>query len=238
MRTLKIKNLTLFILCLFAINTTFAQFGKANKVDLPDSYEFEYIYKLKMTNKKDDVRLDYFLKKDANYFGFDASAMTKDKDNKMFMVMDNDLEVSGMFMEMMGKKIVQKSKLKVSDFVDEDDAGAQMEFKQIESKTILGYDCEGYVGEDEKSKVTIYITDDVPVSLSNIWGANPKTMPKNMNQSWMKKYAENGLMMHMEYEDKKKSKNNMTMECVGLEETDFVLNASEYGSMMGGLLGN
>ncbi len=236
MKNLRLKTTIALVLCCFLFQTASAQFGKSSKVELPDSYDFEYIYKLKMTNKKDDVRLDYFLKKDANYFGFDASAMTKDADNKMFMVLDNELEVSGMFMEMMGKKVVQKSKLKISDFMDEDD-NAQMEFKQIESKTIMGYDCEGYVGEDEKSKVTVYITDDVPVSLANIWGANPKSMPKNMNQTWMKKYAENGLMMRMEYEDKKKSKNNMTMECVGLEETDFVLNASEYGSMMGAFMG-
>jgi hypothetical protein len=48
----------------------------------------------------------------------------------------------------------------------------------------------------------------------------------------MKKYAENGLMMEMIYEDKKKSKNNMTMQCTGLDKTDFSLDISKYSSMM------
>jgi hypothetical protein len=49
----------------------------------------------------------------------------------------------------------------------------------------------------------------------------------------MKKYAENGLMMEMIYEDKKKSKNNMTIECVGLEETDFSIDTTKFGSILG-----
>ena len=221
-----------FLLSLFlAFQSTFAQ--KATKVELPSSYDFNYIYKLKMTHKKGDVTLDYYLKEGATYFGFDTAAMTESSDTKMFMVMDTDLEVTAMFMEMMGKKVVQKSKLKASDFGSDTDDVSDYTFTEIDSKTINGYECEGYVSENDKNKMTFYITDDAPVSFNQVFGSNMKNMPKGFNANLMKKYAENGLMMEMNYEDKKKSKNNMTMECTGLEETNFSIATAEYGSRLG-----
>lgn len=206
---------------------------KASKIELPSSYDFDYIYKLKMTHKKGDITFDYYLKEGAQYFGFDSEEMKQgSKDTKMFMVMDAELEVTAMFMEMMGKKVVQKTKIKASDFSADDEDMSDYKFTTIDSKTINGYECEGYVSEDEKIKITFYITDDVPVSFNQVFGSNIKNMPKGFNASIMKKYAENGLMMEMIYEDKNKSKNNMTMQCIGLDKTDFILEASKYGSML------
>ena len=233
MKTLNFLKSSVFIVCFFMLQTVFAQFGKANKVKLPETYSFEYIYKLKLTHKKGDVNLDYYLKEEANYFGFDTAEMTKGSaDTNIFMVMDAEREITAMFMDMMGKKVVQKTKLKASDFQSEDDM-SDYSFTEIESKTINGYDCEGYVSENDKQKITFYITDDVPVSFNQMLGDNVKNLPKGFNADIMKKYAEKGLMMEMIYEDKKKSKNNMTMQCTSLEKTDFSIDTTKYGSMMG-----
>lgn len=232
MKTQHISKFIVFISFLLLSNNGFAQ--KASKVELPSTYDFDYIYKLKMTHKKGDVTLDYYLKEDAAYFGFDTAAMTKgSEDTKMFMVMDADLGVTAMFMEMMGKKVVQKSKLKASDFGTDTEDMSDYTFTEIDSKTINGYECEGYISENDKIKMTFYITDDVPVSFNQVFGSNMKNMPKGFNPDLMKKYAESGLMMEMIFEDKKKSKNNMTMQCTGLEETDFSLDTTKYGSMLG-----
>jgi len=231
MKTQLVSNLAFFFMLFLGLQNSYSQ--KASKVELPDTYNFDYIYKLKMTHKKGDVTLDYYLKEDAKYFGFDISEMTKGNDDKkMFSVMDSELEVTAMFMELNGKKIVQKTKLKASDFDTKEDM-SDYTFSEIDSKTINGYECEGYVSESDKNKITFYITDDVTVSFNQALGANVKNMPKGFNASIMKKYAENGLMMQMIYEDKKKSKNNMTIECIDLEKTDFSLDTSEYGSILG-----
>lgn len=233
MKTVNLKHLSILVICLLVTQTAVAQFGKANKVKLPDTYEFDYIYKLKMTHKKGDVNLDYYLKEDAKYFGFDSAEMTKgNSETNMFMVMDAKLEVTAMFMEMMGKKVVQKTKMKASDFGSDEDM-SDYTFTEIEPKTINGYECEGYVSENDEHKITFYITNDVPVSFNQVFGSNAKNMPKGFNPALMKKYAENGLMMEMVFEDKKKSKNSMTMECTGLEKTDFSIDTTKYGSMMG-----
>lgn len=219
---------------LFLFSTSIVLSQKGSK-ELKDLYNFDYIYKLKITNKKDEIQMDYYLKKDAGYFGFDISEMTKgQKDMKMFTVIDYDNSTTGMFMEMMGKKMVQKSKIKLSDF-DLDENDPDFTITKIGSKTILGYNCQGFVMENKDSEVTVYLTDEAPVSFNKVWDNSRSKMPKGFNPAWMETYAENGLMMEMQFIDKKKKKNNTTMLCVGLEKTDFSLQASDYGSMLGAL---
>jgi len=233
----KNKLTTIITICIYfaMLPMVFAQFGMSNNVNLPDNYNFDYNYKLKLTHKKGDFILDYYLKQNANYFGFDNSEMMKESNvnTKMFMVMDSEAKVTAMFMEMMGKKIVQKTKLKESEFNTDNSDMSDYTFTEIDSKTINGYECEGYISENDKNKITFYITDDVPVSFNQVFGSNMKSLPKGFNADWMKKYAENGLMMEMIYEDKKKSKNNMTMQCTTIEKTDFSIDTTKYGSMMG-----
>lgn len=223
-------NVILTFTFLFSSNLILAQ---KESSELKDSYDFDYIYKLKMTNKKDDMQFDYYLKKDAGYFGFELPAVTKGQEGmNMFTVMDNDNSVTAMFMEMMGKKVVQKSKIKLNDF-DSDNDTSDFTIKEIGSKDILGYTCQGFIMENKDSVITVYITDEAPVSFNKIWNTGKNKMPKGFNPDWMKKYSENGLLMEMDYIDKKKSKNNMTMTCVALEKTDFLIQASDYGSMLG-----
>ncbi|WP_179351159.1 DUF4412 domain-containing protein [Winogradskyella vidalii] len=235
MKTLSVTKSIITLVCCLMLQTTFAQFGKANKIELPETYNFDYIYKLKMTHKKGDMTMDYYLKKDAKYFGFDTAEMSKSsKDTKMFSVIDGELEVVAMFMEMMGKKMVQKTAIKTSDFNADEEDMSSYDVKQIASKTINGYECEGFVSENDKHIITFYITGDVDVSFNQVFGSsNAKNLPKGFDADLMKKYAENGLMMEMIYEDKKKSKNNMTMLCTGLEPTDFSIDTGEYRSMLG-----
>lgn len=231
------KNTAIFrvFLCLSLLLTSQIMLAQSDSKTIKDAYDFDYIYKLNMNTKKDNIQFDYYLKKDAGYFGFDISEMTKGQEGmKMFTVMDNDNAVIAMFMEMMGKKIVRKSKIKLSDFNSKEDEN-DFTFTKIGSKTILGYKCDGFIGENKDSKVTFYITNEAPVSFSKMWESDKKNAPKGFNPAWLDKYTDNGLLMEMAYVDKKKSKNNMTMECVGLEKTDFSIQASEYSSMLGAI---
>lgn len=220
------------LLCLSILFSSSIIYAQNGSKELKDSYDFDFLYKLELSSKKDVIEFDYYLKKDANYFGFDIPKMNQGQESmNMFTIMDTDNAVTAMFMEVMGKKMVKKSKIKLSDFDDEDNSKYNIE--KVGSKTILGYNCEGFVMEDSKTKIIFYITSEAPVSFNKIWNTGKTKMPKGFNPAWMEKYAENGLMMEMQYEDKKKGKNNMTMMCVGLEETDFAIEASDYGSMLG-----
>jgi len=223
-----------FLLC-FISQQGFAQMPNSKKVDLPATYTFDYNYKLKMTSQsqKDEMVMDYYLKKDADYFGFKMNQM-KTEQGDMFFVMDNKLNVNAMFMDLMGQKMVQTSSLDMKEMTKEDaESNKDFNIKKIGTKTILGYDCQGFVTDNEDAEITFYIAENAPVSFNKMWDANSKHMPKGFNAEWLKK-MENGLMMEMTYKDKKKSKSDMTMTCVGLEKTDFSIKTSEYKSGFGG----
>lgn len=211
----------------------FAQFPKSKKVDLPSSYTFDYNYKLQFSFQKEDMIMDYYLKKEADYFGFKMDQM-KSEQGDIFFVMDHNLDVNAMFMDMMGQKMVQTSSLNMKEMVNEgSDSNDDFTIKKIDKKTILGYECQGFVSESDELQVTFYIAESAPVNFNTIWDANTKNMPKGFNAEWMKK-MENGLMMEMVYKDKKKPKNDMTMTCIALEETNFSIKTTDYKSSMFG----
>lgn len=223
-----------FLLC-FISPQGFTQVPNSKKVDLPATYTFDYNYKLKMTSQsqKEDMVFEYFLKKDADYFGFKMDQMKTEGAN-MFFVMDNKLNVNAMFMDMMGQKMVQTTSLNMKEMTkDTSESNKDFNIKKIGTKTIMGYNCQGFVTDNDDAEITFYIAENAPVSFNNMWEANSKNMPKGFNAEWMKK-MENGLMMEMIYKDKKKSKNDMTMTCVGLEKTSFSIKTSDYKSSMFG----
>ncbi len=221
-----------FVLCLIA-QGSFAQTPKSKKVDLPSTYTFNYNYKMKLTSQKEDMIMDYYLKKDAGYFGFKMDQMKSEQGN-IFFVMDTNLKVNAMFMDMMGQKILQTTSLDVKGMVtDAAESNENVNIKKIGTKTILGYECQGFINDTPENEVTFYIAENAPVSFNNMWQGNAKNMPKGFNADWMKKF-ENGIMMEMIFKDKKKPKNNMTMTCINLEKTDFSINTSDYKSGMFG----
>lgn len=220
-------------LCLTFLFSSSLLFAQKNQKEIQDVYDFDYTYKLKMTTKKDEVQFDYYLKKDADYFGFLLPMVNKGQEGmEIFTVMDNNYNVSAMFMEIAGRKIVQKTKLKLDDIKTDED-NSNFTIKEIGSKNILGYNCQGFIVEDKDSHITIYITNEAPISFNKVWDTGKNKMPKGFDPEWVKKYSKSGLVMKMHYVDKKKPKNNTSMNCIGLDKTDFSINTSDYGSMLG-----
>ena len=199
MKTLKTSDVIAICISFFMLQSAFGQFGKANKVELPATYDFTWKMTMEMKSKKATMNMDYYMKEDAHYFGFKNDMLSKQAEGgDMFMIMDTKLEVSAMFMNMMGRKILQKTSLKgLTD--DVEDSGEDYTYKEIESKTILGYKCDGFQAENENNKVTFYVTNEVPVSFSKVWGTDKKNMPKGFNAAWMKKYADNGAVLEMQF---------------------------------------
>ncbi len=230
-----LKTAIICILFSFISLKGFSQLLGSKKVDLPSTYTFDYSYKLKMTSQsqKDDVVIEYFLKKGADYFGFKMDQMKTDQ-GTMFMVMDNNLNVNVMFMDMMGQKMIQTTSLNMKGMVkDAAESNKDFTIKKIGTKTILGYECQGFITDNDEAEITFYIAENAPVSFKGMWDANSKNMPKGFNPEWMKK-MENGLMMEMIYKDRKKPKNNMPMTCIELEKTDFSIKTSDYKTSMFG----
>lgn len=199
--------------------------------EIPAEYNFEWIYALKMESSqvKDAMNIDYYLKKDASYWGAKMN-----QEMELFMVYDFSNNLSVIFMKNDGNNLVSATKINNTEIVEgASDVNFEMEdykITEIEGKKILGYNCKGYVIENNEYKFTMFTTFDAPVNFADVYGKS-KQIPKNFNLNWLSDGDNTGLLMEMLMEDKQNSKNNFKMECVNLEKKTFSISKSEYKSM-------
>ncbi len=199
------------------------------------TYDFDWKYTLQMTSKDGDMKMIYYLKPNAKYFGFkpDTEQTQAMGTGNMFTVMDEGTNKMMMFMDMNGTKML--TAMKMPKNMVEKAAEKQEEFTMTElgTKTIMGYHCQGIRMENDEYVIVSYYTTDAPVSFTSVYGSDPKNMPKGFNPNFLKN-ADKALMMEMNMTHKKKSKRNMKMTCIELKKEPFSINASEYKSFGGG----
>ncbi len=198
--------------------------------DLPASYEFDWIYKVKMESdqlKKQDgeIFMTYYFKEGADYWG---SEYALSEDQQMFMVYDGPSDQMIMFMDQQGQKMAMA--MKFPEIPTDDSAQEEYTMTEIEGKEILGYSCKGYKFENSEHEFISYVTWDAPISFSGIYDKS-QHMPNGFNEEWLQQNGETGMVMEMHMTDKKKAKNNITMQCVELAESPRSLTTSEYPAM-------
>ncbi|MDD3720984.1 MAG: DUF4412 domain-containing protein [Lutibacter sp.] len=209
--------------------------GKGNsKVDpsvIPDSYTFSWKYSMKMTTKDGNITFDYFLQPGQPYFGFDMPTMEDKKVmSNMFMVMDNDLKVTIMYMQSDKNSMMMVNGMPDDiDLEEATDKSASYSYEMLPNKTIMGYNCKGVKATNEEYEITMYFTTDAPVSFNDIYKNKKSNIPDGLKNYF--KENEQSLMLEMKMIDKKKGKMNATMECVGLSEVQKSINKSDYKTM-------
>lgn len=203
-----------------------AGYEQVDPSEIPQVYDFDWSYVLKMQTRQGDMILNYFLKKDAPYFGM------KLPENDMHMVMDASRNLNVMYMRDEGHKMVMATRmpntLPGEITADNDD---EYTFRKIANKNILGYDCEGYQGENRVMVLTFYVTTAPDITFGEIYRSDKMKLPKGFDPKWIKDGK--GIMMQMIMEGKKNAKDNTTITCIGLEKTDFSLNKGDYNSLAG-----
>ena len=194
---------------------------------LPESYEFEWMYTLQMGNKDGLMNIDYFLKPKATYFGIKPNMKQANSMEIMFMVMDLERKANTIFMESNGGKMAMPTSFSTDMDIESENELQEYSFKEIGSKTILGYQCQGYKMENEDSVMIMYITKKAPVSFTQLFSAETKNIPKGFNPKWLDK-LENGLVMEMEYKNKNENNEITNMRCIALNKNSFTINKSDY----------
>ena len=225
------------------MNDAYEGYDEAEETMLPDTYNFEWKYALKMEseamqqneNTNGDMKMTYYLNTDNSVFGTLIDMPTSSQNlGKTIMIMDVDNGINLMLMEMNGQKIRQSMPSMITDNLNEaidEDMNKDYKVEKTDIKTILGYICQGFKITTEEGIVKTYIANNVPVSFNNIISSNSNFKPKGFDTKWLKEF-ENGLMMEMEFTSNKKEKYNMKMTCVELEETPISINLGEYKSLM------
>ena len=205
------------------LNPDFSRLMKpgGKKVDMsnvPDTYNFNYRYAMKMTTREGAIDIDYYLSKTEPYMG-----VKMNMGMEMFMVFDEGNKI--MFTKVNG--MATATKMDLNSEVNQEDLNIYNDytFKELPNRQFLDYDCVGREMENDDYKFTIYIAPDMEAGFGTMFKSEHANIPPAM-QKFAGEY-ENGLMMYMEMVDKKskKKKNtSATMECVAFEPNEMVLN--------------
>ncbi|NBC57290.1 MAG: DUF4412 domain-containing protein [Bacteroidetes bacterium] len=200
---------------------------EVNKEDIPEIFEFDYKYQLKLTSSKSDMKIDYFLKPGASYLG-----SKPDVGSEMFMVLDGNSNTNYMFMDMGGTKICKTTSLNSGNLESNSNQLEDYKITELPNKTFLGYNCEGIKMENDEYEFMIYYTNEAKVSFNDVFKTNPEQIPSSMKGFFDEN--QNALMMYMDMKDKKNNgrKNiSSTMECTLLEPTSLKVRTSQYKIM-------
>jgi len=200
---------------------------RLSKEDLPAGYSFDYLYEVKIETRKDEMNIKYYLKENQQYFGAD---MEMEANESMFMVYDIPQEVTLMYMESEGQKLVTAINLKGLDKLIEKEAKkSKLVYTKIPGKNILGYDCQGLRAEDDKYIMEYYFATNVGgPSFSNVWKMDKNNVPQGFDITMIDGDPEKALMMEMNMTGKKNKKHNTKMTCVKYEPASLSIQTSDY----------
>lgn len=202
--------------------------------DLPDVYTFQYEIDMQITSNKDQNTLKYYVEPNASYFG---NAMPEAQQNTV-IVYDFENEAMVTFMENEGRKIAMKMNIPfdetVQEMIEKGQSGEEnkvedISYTPIAGKTILGYNCKGYLVNHEDGTSKIYITNEAPVSFIGMFASMEK-MQKSKKMSNIP-FDKNSMMMEMEYTSNKRKKDNVHMICTSIKEKSFKIRKADYGNM-------
>ena len=197
---------------------------------IPETYEFDWEFKTEMTSAKGDkIQMNYFLNSNSSdYAGMEMSTKDTKQQGNMMMVMDSKSEAMVMFMEASGQKMAQLHKIPESKSKAKDD---EFTFKEIGTKTILGYECFGIEVENKGTKATMYYTLDAPVTFSAFFNFANNKAPKGFDPALLEVMKEDALLMEMHAFDKKKSDESYDLTAISLNKKDTNIKKSDYQFM-------
>ncbi len=140
--------------------------GKLDESKLPDTYVFDWEFKTEIkTPKNDPMKMGYLINsKSKDYFGMEMSSKELKGTGTMRMVMDAKHKIMIMFMAMNGQNMAQMTKIPEQKSSKKE---PEYSFKEIGTKTILGYLCYGMEVENGDYIAKIYFTLDAPVNFSH-----------------------------------------------------------------------
>ena len=205
----------------------------ADNSALPDSYVFDWELKMEMSSSDDEkIQMNYLLKSgESDYAGMEMSTEESRKQGKVQMVMDAQADAIIMFMDGNGQKMAQMSKLPDPKGKDNDE---EFTYKEIGTKTILGYECFGIEVENKGYKAQMYYTLDAPVSFNAFFSFSKKGAPKGFDPALVEVLKEEGLLMEMHAVNKKKNDESYNLTAVSLDKKDTTIKKADYQFMQMG----
>jgi hypothetical protein len=208
-------------------------FGGQSNAQIKDAYKFDHRVSMtmEMTDKKGEKSPEqqmqmYFSESDP-----EIGIRTMQEGMNSLMVMDMGNKVMVMLMDVGESKMLMTIPLN-GDLLSEEEEEKHTKSddftftKTGRTKTILGYTCEEYIGEDKESTSVFWVTKDEDFGITKAF-AGMAAASKKSNSS-MPQDAPGGMMMEMTNTNKKNPKEEMK-----LTVTEVKKNISETISTKG-----
>ena len=216
--------------------------GKNAAKNLLETYAFDWEFKTNMIitrknkSKNTETVMNFFLNTNRDYYGMDVeNEDMKKSGGQAVMVFDFKSESMVMFANYGSQKMGMVNKLKDPSQKEVSDKDRNYTFKEIGSKTILGYECFGMEVENKDNKVKLFFTLDAPVNFSAFFAFSEKTAPKGFSDPQLFEILkEEALLMEMEMINKKKNE-TMQMIPISLEQKKTKFHKKDYQFMSMGL---
>lgn len=193
-------------------------------------FDWEYNLKLEMINQKEDpLDLVFLLKKNTDYQGVKIKNPKAGNLDEATMVFDMNINSLLMFVESEGTKFLQIHPMKNPNKAKEI---GKLEIRELPDKNIMGYNSKGMEIENDEFIAQVYHTNEAPIEMSNLFnfsGPMKMNMP-DIDPRLVKQFSK-GLITEMRYTDKKKSKNNVLITGLSLNEVKTRINKNEYQNM-------
>lgn len=194
---------------------------------IPAAYDFQWKYTANLSTREGNMIMAYRLKKNADYLG-----MEMPQTPNMFMVMDSGNELTALFFDANGNKMLMATRLNQTEQDQaQNDFYKDAEIRKIGTKNILGYNCQGYEVETKDHLLKFFLTNEADINFSNLYQPEKSKLPPGFKDEWFEDGK--GLMLEMEMTDKKQPGNNVKMLCTGLKKEDFSIKKANYKSMYG-----
>lgn len=199
-------------------------FGGKDLNGVPDIYTFSYKATMKITTRKDETEIQYWMEPDQRYFGnwqeqgTTNSISIMDMENKMVVMFMDDGERKSAMKMPVGKKMMEKMAKKMEQKSNSDD----VQVTPIGNKTILGYTCQGYQITSKEGISKIWLTDEAPVGFLGGMGQAESIPTTGLP------IGNNTMFMEMQFESAKKKKDNFSMVCTELVQEDLILVKADY----------
>jgi len=199
-------------------------FGGKDLNGVPDIYTFSYKATMKITTRKDETEIQYWMEPDQRYFGnwqeqgTTNSISIMDMENKMVVMFMDDGERKSAMKMPVGKKMMEKMAKKMEQKSNADN----VQVTPIGNKTILGYTCQGYQITSKEGISKIWLTNETPVGFLGGMGQAESIPTTGLP------IGSNTMFMEMQFESAKKKKDNFSMVCTELVQEDLILVKADY----------
>jgi hypothetical protein len=196
--------------------------------DIPESYNFDWHYDIKIASKTGEVIKQYLLNPNNKYFGIKMQLQ-----EEIYLVIDPERLITVLFrgdeqQEMLTASRISRNSKIFSNRISSISPDKNLQIRKIGDKAISNIASNGWQTENQQHVLSYYYTTSPSIKSFGLYKIE---LPIAFSENLLIK--QEGLLMQLNLEGIKNAKNNITITCIGLEQRNFNLSKRDYNRIAG-----